>query len=153
MLRTNLAALLILAFLTSGCGRESSRDSGDPNRSTSQGKGVIGVSVLTMTNPFFKVIGDAVAEEAGKQGYEVVVVSGDNDVPAAEPGEGFPGQEGSGDRACPCDSKAIGPAIQEANAAGMPVFTADIACLAQGVKVVTHVATDNYRAARKRARA
>ena len=45
---------------------------------------------------------------------------------------------------CPCDSKAIGPVIQEANAAGIPVFTADIACLAPDAKVVCHVATDNY---------
>ena len=36
---------------------------------------------------------------------------------------------------CPCDSRSIGPAIQEANAAGVPVFTADIACLAPGVEV------------------
>lgn len=52
---------------------------------------------------------------------------------------------------CPCDSKAIGPAIQEANAAGVPVFTADIACLAPGVKVVAHVATDNYSGGRQAA--
>ena len=44
----------------------------------------------------------------------------------------------------PCDSKAIGAAIKEANAAGIPVFTADIACLAPDVQVVCHVATDNY---------
>jgi ribose transport system substrate-binding protein len=45
---------------------------------------------------------------------------------------------------CPCDSRSIGPAIQEANSAGIPVFTADIACLAPGVKVVSHIATDNF---------
>ena len=45
---------------------------------------------------------------------------------------------------CPCDSRSIGPAIEEAGAAGIPVFTADIACLAPGVKVVSHIATDNF---------
>ena len=45
---------------------------------------------------------------------------------------------------CPCDSKAIGTAIQEANQAGIPVFTADLACLAPGAEVVSHIATDNY---------
>src|SRR5262249_41277006 len=54
---------------------------------------------------------------------------------------------------CPCDSRAIGPAIEEANAAGIPVFTADIACLAPGVKVVTHVATDNHGGGKEAARA
>jgi ribose transport system substrate-binding protein len=45
---------------------------------------------------------------------------------------------------CPCDSKAIGTSIVEANKAGIPVFTADIAALAPEAKVVSHVATDNY---------
>jgi ribose transport system substrate-binding protein len=54
---------------------------------------------------------------------------------------------------CPCDSKAIGTAIREANAAGIPVFTADIACLAPGAKVVTHVATDNYSGGKQAAQA
>ena len=39
---------------------------------------------------------------------------------------------------CPCNSKGIGPVIQEANKAGIPVFTADIACLAGGKNCVTH---------------
>ena len=33
--------------------------------------------------------------------------------------------------------------MKAANDAGIPVFTADIACLAEGVKIVTHVASDN----------
>ena len=45
---------------------------------------------------------------------------------------------------CPAIRRSIGPVIQEANAAGIPVFTADIACLAPGAKVVSHIATDNY---------
>src|SRR5207302_6635623 len=53
----------------------------------------------------------------------------------------------------PCDSKAIGPAIKEANDAGIPVFTADIACLAPGVKVVAHIATDNYGGGKEAAKA
>jgi ribose transport system substrate-binding protein len=53
----------------------------------------------------------------------------------------------------PCDSKAIGPTIKEANAAGIPVFTADIACLAPDAKVICHVATDNYQGGRMAAQA
>ncbi len=44
----------------------------------------------------------------------------------------------------PCDSKSIIPVIQEANAAGIPVFTVDIPCNEPGVKIVTQVATDNF---------
>jgi ribose transport system substrate-binding protein len=54
---------------------------------------------------------------------------------------------------CPCDSRGIGAAIQEANAAGVPVFTADIACLEPTARVVTHVATDNREGGRQAARA
>ena len=54
---------------------------------------------------------------------------------------------------CPTDSKAIGTSITRANEAGIPVFTADIACLAEGVKVVSHIATDNYQAGRLAAQA
>jgi len=49
--------------------------------------------------------------------------------------------------------KAVGTAIQEANTAGIPVFTADIACLAPDVKVICHVATDNYGGGREAAKA
>ena len=44
----------------------------------------------------------------------------------------------------PCDSKSIVPIIQEANAAGIPVFTVDIPCNEPGVKIVTQIATDNF---------
>jgi ribose transport system substrate-binding protein len=108
-------------------------------------KGTIGLSVLTMTNPFFKVIADTMTADAARQGYQVVVVSGEFDVARQQNQvKDFLVRKVAAVVLCPCDSKAIGPAIQEANAAGVPVFTADIACLAPGAKVVTHVATDNY---------
>jgi ABC-type xylose transport system substrate-binding protein len=44
---------------------------------------------------------------------------------------------------CPCDSQGIGAVIKEANDAGIPVFTADIANLSSEGKVVAHIATDN----------
>jgi ribose transport system substrate-binding protein len=53
----------------------------------------------------------------------------------------------------PCDSKSIGTAIKAANDAGIPVFTADIACLAEGVKVISHVASDNVAGGRLAAQA
>ena len=42
---------------------------------------------------------------------------------------------------CPVDSRGIGKGIKTANAAGIPVFTADIAAL-EG-EVVCHIASDN----------
>lgn len=110
----------------------------------------IGVSVLTLANPFFKEIGEAIAREAGPRGYEVIVVSGDFD-PAKQDKQvkDFIVKRVDAIVLSPCDSKAIGPVIQEANAAGVPVFTVDIGCLAPEAKVVTHIATDNLAGGRQ----
>jgi ribose transport system substrate-binding protein len=117
-------------------------------------KGAIGLAVLTLTNPFFKQIGDSMSEEARQHGYEVIVVSGEFDVARQHHQvKDFIVKKVAAIVLTPCDSVAIGPAIQEANAAGIPVFTADIACLAPGAKVVTHVATDNYGGGKQAARA
>ena len=108
-------------------------------------RGTIGVSVLTLTNPFFKVIADTITAEASKHGFEVIVVSGEFDVAKQQHQvKDFLVKRVDAIVLCPCDSRSIGPVIQEANAEGVPVFTADIACLAPAAKVVCHIATDNY---------
>jgi ribose transport system substrate-binding protein len=133
-----------LLFLIPGCGKKPEA----PKR------GAIGLSVLTLTNPFFKEIADNMTKEAAKHGYEVTVVSGEFDVARQQNQvKDFIVRKVAAIVLTPCDSKAIGPAIQEANAAGIPVFTADIACLAPGAKVVSHVATDNYEGGKEAARA
>jgi len=117
-------------------------------------RGVIGVSLLTLDNPFFKVIGDTITSEGAKHGYQTVVVSGDKDV--AKQGnqiKDFIVKKVSAIVLSPCDSKAIVPIIQEANAAGIPVFTVDIPCHEPGVKIVTQVATDNYGGGKEAAQA
>jgi ribose transport system substrate-binding protein len=124
-------AVLLLAVL-SGCGRR-------PHR------GTIGVSVLTLTNPFFKVIADTITAEAARHGFDVVVVSGEFDVARQQNQvKDFIVRGVDAIVLCPCDSRAIGAVIQEANGEGIPVFTADIACLDPRARVVCHLATDNY---------
>jgi ribose transport system substrate-binding protein len=115
---------------------------------------VIGLSVLTLTNPFFQDIADSLSAEARRHGYEVAVVSGEFDASRQQNQvKDFIVRKVAAIVLTPCDSKAIGPAIQEANAAGIPVFTCDIACLAPGAEVVTHVATDNYSGGKQAGRA
>ena len=138
-----------LAFLTA-CGRQST----PPQSASQQSRGTIGLSLLTLTNPFFKEIADKMTEEAAKHGYAVSVVSGEFDVARQQNQvKDFIVQKVAAIVLTPCDSKAIGPAIQEANAAGIPVFTADIACLAPGAKVISHIATDNYGGGKEAAKA
>jgi ribose transport system substrate-binding protein len=116
--------------------------------------GKIGLSVLTMTNPFFREIADALTDEAKKDGYEVIVTSSEED-PAKQLNQvqDFIVQRVDAIVLTPANSKAVGTAIKAANDAGIPVFTADIASLAEGAKVVSHIATDNYSGGREAAKA
>ena len=139
--RWKVAALATLVLLA-GCRAD---DGGKTPGAGSSSRGTIGLSVMTLTNPFFKVIADTLTDEARKYGYEVVVTSGEFDVARQRNQvKDFIVRKVSAIVLCPTDSKAIGTAIQEANQAGIPVFTADLACLAPGAKVVSHIATDNY---------
>lgn len=117
-------------------------------------KGVIGLSVLTLVNPGFRTMADAMRAEAAKHGYEVILESGELD-PARQKDqvENFIVQKVDAIVLCPCDSITVGTAIKEANRVGIPVFTADIACLAEDAKVVCHVAADNYGGGRQAGKA
>jgi ribose transport system substrate-binding protein len=153
--RIFLLTLGVLSIALAGCSKpEETPKANAPaptNTETKQteapkaSKGVIGVSLLTLTNPFFKVIGDTITAEAAKNGYTVEVVSGEFDAAKQQNQvKDFIVKKVAAIVLTPCDSKAIGPAIKEANDAGIPVFTADIASMASEGKVVTHIATDNY---------
>lgn len=116
--------------------------------------GTIGVSLLTLENPFFKVIGDTITAEARTQGYETVVVSAEED-PARQSSQ----LDEFIARGCvaivlsPCESRSVVPSIQAANKAGIPVITVDIPCLEPGVEILTQIATDNLGGGREAARA
>ncbi len=147
MNRLSLLAILFLTLALTGCGSSAPTvvDGSESSDGAAESKGIIGVSVLTLTNPFFKTIGDTITSEAAKHGYEVIVVSGEFDVVKQQNQvKDFIVKRVAAIVLCPCESKSIGPAIKEANDAGIPVFTADIASLAKDAEVVSHIATDNY---------
>lgn len=107
-------------------------------------KGTVGVSVLTLTNPFFGVIAENIEAELAKAGYKTVIVSGEGDLPTQERQvNDFLASGHAAIVLCPCDSKGIGAVIKVANEKGVPVFTADLGCLDPEAKVVSHIATDN----------
>lgn len=116
-------------------------------------KSQIAVSLLTLANPFFRDLGDAMKEEAAKHGMEVNVVSGEFDAARQrDQVADFIVRRVAAIVLSPCDSKAVGTSIAAANKAGIPVFTVDIAALGGG-KVVSHVATDNLGGGRLAAQA
>ena len=140
----HIASALLVATLALFVGCAKPAPTAAP-AATTTAQGSIGVSLLTLDNPFFKVIGDTIAAEGAKRGYEAIVVSGDKDVAKqSNQIKDFIVKKVSAIVLSPCDSKSIIPVIQEANAAGIPVFTVDIPCNEPGVKIVTQVATDNF---------
>ncbi|MEP6671918.1 MAG: substrate-binding domain-containing protein [Chthoniobacter sp.] len=153
MKQSLLVTLACLLALFTSCDKPGNPSS-PQSPANAASKGSIGVSLLTLDNPFFKVIGDNIASEGKKRGYDVIVVSGDKDVARqSNQIKDFIVKKVSAIVLSPCDSKSIVPVIQEANAAGIPVFTVDIPCNEPGVKIATQIATDNYGGGKEAAQA
>ena len=144
---------LILLMLLAGCNssEQSTPAAATDGASSSEAAATkkIGFSALTLTNPFFKIIADTMVAAGTEAGYEVIVVSGDQDVNRQTAQiEDFIVQGVSAIVLNPCDSKAVGTAIRKANEAGIPVFTNDIRYDGDEGTVVCHIATDNYQGGR-----
>jgi len=119
--------------------------------SNSEFKGKIGMTCMDLTNPFFKLIGNVMGEEAAKYGYEVVALSGNLD-PAQQNNQmsDFVAQEYDAIFLNPVDSKSAGEGVKKAYAAGIPVFTFDIQVTDSLAKelVFSHIGSDNYQGGR-----
>jgi ribose transport system substrate-binding protein len=84
--------------------------------------------------------------EAEKQGYEVIIVDPKMDVTKqSNQIDDFITREVTAIILVPCDKDSIGPSVKKANAAGIPVFTVDAKCAAEGVEIAGHVGTDNFQ--------
>jgi ribose transport system substrate-binding protein len=147
-----LLATIVGAAMLAGCPKpETASDSPTQSNNTptnntpAKSSVTIGTSLLTMQNPFFKDIADSMTAEGAKNGYTVNIQAGELD-PAKQKDQvnDFIVKKVSAIVLSPVDSRSIGTSIQAANAANIPVFTADIASLDPKAKVVSHVATDNF---------
>jgi len=132
---------LLLSIAIAGCGHSTSdSDSAD------EGKGVIGYSALALENAFFKTIADTMEEEANSHGYELLVNDAKKD--AAQQAahiDNYIARQVVAIVINPADRKGMGAAIKRANEAGIPVFTNDTKCVADGVKIAGHAGTDNLQ--------
>ncbi len=152
--RLPFVSVLITGLLLSGCtdsGTVSSdrSSSSSPVSDSESSRGTIGYSALTLTNPFFKIIADTMVAEAKNHGYEVIVVSANQDVARqSEQIDEFIVQGVAAIVLNPADSASIGQAIKKANDAGIPVFTNDIRYSGDAGQVVCHIATDNLQGGR-----
>jgi ribose transport system substrate-binding protein len=141
-----LAGLLCALVAASGCQTSGPGGQGGPAGGASSAKR-IGVTLLTREHEFYRELEAGLLEAARKAGYELIITSVDFDLAKQQSQiENFIVQRVDAIVVCPADSKGIGPAIEQANQAGIPVFTADIA--AQGGQVVSHIASDNLAGGR-----
>ncbi len=130
----------LFAFACNQSGNTNSQTSGanSPDKTAKK----IGVTLLTREDDFYRELEAGLKETAAKNGFELLVQSGDKDLSKQQSQiDNFIVQKVDAIIVCPTDTKGIAPAIERANAANIPVFTADIA--AGGGKVVSHVASDN----------
>ena len=141
----------LISIVTVACGLLLPGGCGEP---AEEHAAVIGVSVMTFDNPFFKDLSGAIEKEAAKHNYKVIVVDGAGDpVTQSRQVDDFITKQVDAIILCPCDCKAVGATIAKANNAGIPVFTADLTSASDQGKVVSHVATDNLDGGRKAAEA
>lgn len=157
MVRTTkaLAAALLVLLVLPGCakkGGEAGEQRGNaPGGAGGTGKR-IGVTLLTMQHGFYQELRVGLEAAASERGYDLVITTGEFDAARqANQIDEFIVQKVAAIVVCPCDSRGVGASIAQANAAGIPVFTADIANASPLGKVVAHVASDNVAGGRKAA--
>ncbi|OBZ09276.1 MULTISPECIES: ribose ABC transporter substrate-binding protein RbsB [Bacillales] len=142
---TKLASIgIITALLLAGC---STTAPGSGNKEAESGgaktEGIkIGLAVSTQSNPFFVTLKEGAQTAATAGEAELITVDAQDDAAKqASSIEDLIQQKVDVIIINPTDSAAIVPAVESANAAGIPVITVDRT--ADGGKVVSHIASDN----------
>jgi ribose transport system substrate-binding protein len=161
MRRRLFLLLLPLLVAAPGCGGGQqgsnspavSADSGSDESATATAapasRGTIGFSALTLKNPFFKIIADTMTSEGEKHGFKVIVSDAErNPKTQAQHVDSFIAQNVTAIVLNPVDREAVATAIKAANDAGIPVFTCDLQCEAEGITIAGHVGTDNLQGGR-----
>jgi len=127
-----IVLILLISLLFASCGKK------EETKSTK----TIGVTLLTRAHVFYKDLEEGLKTEAAENGYELIVTAGDFDLgKQSNQIEDFITRKVDAIIVCPVDSRGVGPAINKANDAKIPVFTADIA--SQEGEIVSHIASDN----------
>ncbi len=133
----SLVALILVSLIFPSCSQKKT----SPHTKT------IGVSLLTRAHIFYKDLEEGLSEEAAKNKFKLNIAAAEFDLgKQTSQVEDFVARKVDAIVICPVDSKGIGAAIRKANAAGIPVFTADIG--AQEGEVVCHIASDNVAGGR-----
>ncbi|CAN5842607.1 N/A [soil metagenome] len=138
---TYLLAALALLVLAAGCGGGDGGGQGG----TGGGDGPkLALSVSTLSNPFFVTLRDGAQQAADDAGATLQVSDAQNDASKQQNDiQNFVTQQFDAVLVNPVDSEAVGPAIQAANQAEIPVLALDRG--AEGGEIATLIASDNMQ--------
>jgi ribose transport system substrate-binding protein len=137
---------MILATVAGVACSHASQTSTASSGAVQSSRKTIGVSIQNREAQFYQDMESGMRNEAAKYGYALIVVDASRDNAKQQSQvEDFISKRVDAIVLTPYDSQAIGSAIVEANNAGIPVFTADIASTSSQGHVVTHVASDNVQ--------
>ncbi len=124
------------------CGNPRAGGSGVSAGTGTDSVKVIGVSLLTREQEFYQEVEAGIRTAAAKHGFRLIVTSGDFDLAKQQTQiDNFIVQHVDGIIVSPVNSQGVGPAINRATAAHIPVVTADTKAV--GTAVVAHVASNN----------
>lgn len=142
--------LFALVILVTGCGApqpaESENAAAAPTPEPPT-KPIIGATLLTQSHVFYQDLAAALEETAAEKGMEIRIQYCEFDgAKQNEQMETYILQKVDAILITPHDSDAVSPVIADARAAGIPVFTADIA--AHEADIVSHIASDNVHGGR-----
>src|SRR5437868_9324396 len=130
MPRLRIPGRLVLAALAAtvtvlACNKSDSGAGTGGNPGGTTPSKTIGVTLLTREHEFYRQLEAGLREAANAKGYKLIVTSGDFDLAKQQSQiDNFLVQKVDAIVVCPVDSKGIAPAIEKANAAKVPVFTA-----------------------------
>ena len=103
----------------------------------------IGVSLLTQQHPFYISLADAIKQKAQQENVDLSLSIASQDLnKQISDIEDFIIKKVDLIILSPVDSKGVQAAIMKAEKANIPVITVDVPAI--GVKVVSHIATNNY---------
>jgi ribose transport system substrate-binding protein len=142
-----IASALVGCAAFAACSHGASQSAASPGAATGTGAHkTIGVSIQNREAQFYQDMESGMRSQAAKYGYTLIVVDASRDNAKQQSQvEDFISKRVDAIVLTPYDSQAIGSAIAEANNAGIPVFTADIASTSREGHVVAHVASDNVQ--------
>src|SRR5918992_5768254 len=134
------AALLVLAVAAGACG--GGDDSGWGRGFGGGGRKRVGIALPSRSHQFYRELEAGLRDAARRARYQLVVTDANFDGAAQRTqAEGLLQQRIDALVIAPADTLAIVPAVERANAARVPVFTANLR--PGGGRIVSHVQSDH----------